>query len=116
VPVNKGENYMDNAKKRRPKRHRKRRMQRHKRSVLAVSAVVLLLFVVVSANSISLKSKEKEYLGQEQDLEQQIKKEKARAEEIEALREYVGTDQYVEDIAREKLGLVHENEIVLKEK
>ena len=109
MPVNKGENYMDNAKKRRPKRHRKRRMQRHKRSVLAVSAVVLLLFAVVSANSISLKSKEK-------DLEQQIKKEKARAEEIEALREYVGTDQYVEDIAREKLGLVHENEIVLKEK
>ena len=91
-------------------------MQRHKRSVLAVSAVVLLLFAVVSANSISLKSKEKEYLGQEQDLEQQIKKEKARAEEIEALREYVGADQYVEDIAREKLGLVHENEIILKEK
>ena len=49
-------------------------------------------------------------------MEQQIEEEKARAEEIEELREYVGTDQYVEDIAREKLGLVHENEIILKEK
>ena len=91
-------------------------MQRHKRSVLAVSAVVLLLFAVVTANSISLRAKEKEYLGQEQDLEQQIKKEKARADGIEELREYVGTDQYVEDVARDKLGLVHENEIILKEK
>ena len=63
-------------------------MQRHKRSVLAVSAVVLLLFAVVTANSISLRAKEKEYLGQEQDLEQQIKEEKARAEEIDELREY----------------------------
>ncbi len=114
--MNKGENYMGDTKRRRPKRHRKRRMQRHKRSVLAVSAVVMLLFAVVSVNSISLKSKEKEYLGQEQDLEQQIEEEKARAEEIEELREYVGTDQYVEDVAREKLGLVHENEIILKEK
>ena len=107
--MNKGEKNMGNTEKRRPKRHRKRRMQRHKRSVLAVSAVVLLLFAVVSANSISLRAKE-------QDLEQQIKKEKARAEEIEELREYVGTDQYVEDVARDKLGLVHENEIILKEK
>ena len=114
--MNKGEYYMGDTEKRRPKRHRRRRMQRHKRSVLAVSAVVLLLFAVVSANSISLRSKEKEYLGQEQDLEQQIKEEKARAHEIEELREYVGTDQYVEDVAREKLGLVHENEIILKEK
>ena len=103
---------MGNTEKRRPGRHRKRRMQRHKRSVLAVSAVVLLL----SANSISLKSKEEYYQGQEMELEQQIQEEKARAEEIEELREYVGTDQYVEDVAREKLGLIHENEIILKEK
>lgn len=30
------------------------------------------------------------------------------------LGEYVGTDEYVEDVAREKLGLIHENEIILK--
>ena len=100
----------------RPRRRQKKRMQRHRRSVLAVSAVVLLLFAVVSANSISLRSKEEYYQGQEMELEQQIKEEKARAEEIEELREYVGTDQYVEDVAREKLGLIHENEIILKEK
>ena len=29
---------------------------------------------------------------------------------------YVGTDEYVEEIAKEKLGLVNENEIILKAK
>ncbi|EOS72519.1 hypothetical protein C817_05454 [Dorea sp. 5-2] len=89
-------------------------MQRHRKSVLAVSAVVLLLFVVVSANSISLRAKEKAYRAQELELKEQLKEEKARTEEIKELGEYVGTDEYVEDVAREKLGLIHENEIILK--
>ena len=89
-------------------------MQRHRKSVLAVSAVVLLLFVVVSANSISLRAKEKAYRAQELELKEQRKEEKARTEEIKELGEYVGTDEYVEDVAREKLGLIHENEIILK--
>ena len=89
-------------------------MQRHRKSVLAVSAVVLLLFVVVSANSISLRAKEKAYRAQELELKEQLKEEKARTEEIKELGEYVGTDEYVEDVAREKLGLIHENEIILR--
>ena len=89
-------------------------MQRHKRSVLAVSAVVLLLFVVISVNSVSLKAKEEHYQAQEQELEEQIREEKARTKEIEELSEYVGTDEYVEDVAKEKLGLIHENETIFK--
>ena len=106
--------HMKYAGKRRPKRRLRRRMQRHRKSVLAVSAVVLLLFVVVSANSISLRAKEKAYRAQELELKEQLKEEKARTEEIKELGEYVGTDEYVEDVAREKLGLIHENEIILK--
>ena len=34
---------------------------------------------------------------------------------IDALKEYVGTDEYIESVAKEKLGLVHENEILFKE-
>ncbi len=89
-------------------------MQRHRRSVLAVSAVVLLLFVVVSVNSISLRAKEKAYRAQELELEQQLKEERARTKEIEELGEYVGSDAYVEDVAKEKLGLVHPNEVIFK--
>ena len=48
------------------------------------------------------------------ELKEKIEDEKARAKEIEELEEYVGTDEYVEDVAKEKLGLVHENEIIFK--
>ena len=98
----------------RPRRRQKKRMQRHRRSVLAVSAVVLLLFVVISVNSVSLKAKEEHYQAQEQELEEQIREETARTKEIEELSEYVGTDEYVEDVAKEKLGLIHENETIFK--
>lgn len=105
---------MGRAEQGRPRRRQKKRMQRHRRSVLAVSAVVLLLFVVISANSVSLKAKEEHYRAQEMELEEQIEEEKARTKEIEELGEYVGTDEYVEDVAKEKLGLIHENETIFK--
>ena len=91
----KGEGYMTDKRKRRRKGRRGRRVQRHKRSVLAVSAVVFLLFVVVSAKSLSLREKEAQYKAQEMELEAQIREEKARAAKIEELGEYVGTDEYV---------------------
>ncbi len=100
--------------RRRPKRRSRWRIQRHRRSVFAISAVVLLLFIVVSMSSISLRAKEAEYQVQEQELKQQLKEEKARTKEIKELGEYVGTDEYVEDVAKEKLGLIHEDEIILK--
>lgn len=100
--------------RRRPKRRSRWRVQRHRRSVFAISVVVLLLFIVVSMSSISLRAKEAEYRIQEQELKQQLKEEKARTKEIKELGEYVGTDEYVEDVAKEKLGLIHEDEIILK--
>ena len=48
------------------------------------------------------------------ELAQQIEEEKARAKEIDELEKYVSTDEYVEEVAKDKLGLVHENEIIFK--
>ena len=108
---------MNNVKKQRNRRKRqRRRSQNHKRSVLAISAVVLLLTVMVSANSMTLKAKNREYQAQKTELNEQIQAEKDRAKEIKELEKYVGTDQYVEDVAKEKLGLVHSNEIIFKSK
>ena len=107
---------MSGMKQRRRRRRTKKSMQRHKRSVFAVCAGVFLLFAVISVNSMTLRAKDQSYQAQEQELEEQIKEEKARSKEIEDLEEYVGTDEYVEDVAKEKLGLVHENEIIFKAK
>ena len=48
-------------------------------------------------------------------LEKSIDSEKERTKEIETEKEYMKTDEYVEEAAREKLGLVKDNEIVFQE-
>lgn len=47
-------------------------------------------------------------------LQQQIAEEDKRAEEIVEYGKYTKTKKFVEEVAKEKLGLVNENEIVFK--
>ncbi|MDE6699532.1 MAG: septum formation initiator family protein, partial [Acetatifactor sp.] len=55
------------------------------------------------------------YAEREAELNQQIEAEERRAEEIENFRKYTQTKRYVEEVAKEKLGLVYEGEILFKE-
>lgn len=107
---------MKNTRQKGRKTRSRRRVSQYKRSMLAVSAVLVLLMVVVSVNGITLRAKEKAYLAQEAELKEQIEDEKARSSEIDDLESYVGTDEYVEEVAKDKLGLVNENEIIFKGK
>ena len=105
---------MGSMKQKRRKGHVKSRVLQHKISVFSISCVIVLLAVILSAGSISLREKNKAYKAQEAELEAQLKEEDVRAEEIDALEEYVGTDEYIEDVAKEKLGLINPNEILFK--
>lgn len=107
---------MSGIKQKSRKRRQKKRVQRYKRSMFAISSVLILLVAVVMINAINLHARDKAYQAQEAELKSQIQEEKERADEIDKLEGYVGTDEYVEDVAREKLGLVHPNEIIFKAK
>ena len=95
---NKVNKTMNDTKQRNRKKRQRRRYQNHMQSVLAI------------------KEKNKEYLAQQTELKQQIKAEKERTKEIDELDKYVGTDKYIEDVAKNKLGLVYDNEIIFKAK
>ncbi len=90
--------------------------QNHKRSIIAICAVIVLLIIMLSVSSITLRAKERSYQVQEIELENQIGDEKERSEEIDDLENYVGTDEYIEEIAKEKLGMIYENELIIKAK
>ena len=47
-------------------------------------------------------------------LKDQIAQEEARGEELENYSKYINTKQFVEQVAREKLGLVYPGEIIFK--
>ena len=49
------------------------------------------------------------------ELEQQIENENQRTEDISEMQEYMQSDEYLEKVAKDKLGLVKDGEIIFKE-
>ena len=62
-----------------------------------------------------IKQKDDNYAAKEQELMQQYEDETERAAELDELEEYMGSSEYIEDVAKSKLGLTYENEIIFKE-
>ncbi len=83
-------------------------------SVALVIMVLIMLMIVITYGRIDLQKKQDEYTLKEQQLNEQIEAEVQRSEEIEEYRKYTQTQKYVEEVAKEKLGLVNENEIIFK--
>jgi cell division protein FtsB len=76
--------------------------------------VVIILATVVSIKSISLFEKVNEYEEKEAYLNAQIDAEVARGKEIAEFERYTQTRKYIEETAKDKLGLVYPGEIVFK--
>lgn len=93
--------------------YRKRHQNRF--SMFLVSLVVLMMMIVVAVKSVELQQKIDAKASEAARLEAQIEAEKQRAEEIEEFGKEVQTKGYIEELAREKLGLVYEGEILFKE-
>lgn len=76
---------------------------------------MVMLIIVVGINSISLREKQQKYIQREQELQEQIDAENQRTEELKDLAVYTKTKKYAEEVAKDKLGLVYDNEIIFKE-
>ena len=97
---------------RRKAAYRKRHQNRF--SMFLVTLVVLMIMVVVAVRSVELQQKIAGYDTQIASLGAQIEAEQTRAE-IEEFGKYTQTKAYVEEVAKDKLGLVYEGEILFQE-
>ncbi|MBD5473459.1 MAG: septum formation initiator family protein [Lachnospiraceae bacterium] len=93
--------------------YRKKRQNRF--GMFLVSIAVIMMLVVVAFNSVELKAKRETYRQKEQALQEQIEAEEERSKEIEEFEKYTQTKKYIEEVARDKLGLVYEGEILFKD-
>lgn len=95
-------------------RIRVRKRSQNTLAMVLVTMIVLVMVVVVAVNNNRLKTKLAVYREREKVLQEQIDYEKNRAEEIAEFEKYTGTKRYIEELAREKLGLVYEDEILIQ--
>ncbi|MBQ7078009.1 MAG: septum formation initiator family protein [Lachnospiraceae bacterium] len=91
------------------------RRKKQRKSYLVTITLVLLL-IVLGFNMVKLYSKNRALEAREEYLNKQIEDEEDRYESLTEYEKFTKTIEFVEKIAREKLGLVFGNEIIFKEK
>lgn len=94
---------------------RRRKKNSSRAGKVCISMIVVAFVTVMSVQIFKTYQKDQEYLEQQRILEQQLADELARQAELEEYEKYTQSQQYIEDIAKSKLGLAYENEIIFKE-
>ncbi|WP_253288289.1 FtsB family cell division protein [Blautia sp. MSJ-19] len=97
------------------KRNNKKKIANNYLGMAAIAIVVLLLLGELTFQSQSLKSRIAVYDAKAEALQQSIEEEQDRTTEIDEQKDYMQTDEYIAEVARDKLGLVKSNEIVFEE-
>ena len=100
----------------------RRRTKRKKNSMngglAMIGLTVMILFVAgtILADARDMRKQQEAYIQRELTLERQISDEEQRTELLNERKKYVTTKQYIEEVARDKLGLLNPDEVLLKEK
>ena len=89
---------------------RKKKVRKKSRTTeLSITVVLCCLVAVLTVKGISLQQKVNANASRLSGLDSQIEEEKQRTDDITALKEYMQTDEYIEKMASEKLGLIKSN-------
>lgn len=94
--------------------HLKRRRESAAGRVI-ITLIVTTFVVVMSVQIANLYEKNQSYAARQQELERELAEADEEQQRLKDYEEYTKTPQYIEDIAKSKLGLVYDNEIVFKE-
>ncbi len=84
-------------------------------SMFLVSMVVVFIVVAVAVKSVDLRKQKEYYTQQIEQLDAQLAEETKRTADIEEYRKYTQTKKYAEEVAKDKLGLMYEDEIFFRQ-
>ena len=94
----------------------RRRKKQNKSSMVCITLIVLMFVGVLSVQIISVYGRNQSYQVQEEELQSQLESQQSRQKELKEYEKYVTTREYIEQVAKTKLGLVYPNEIIFKDK
>ena len=97
------------------KKENRRKIANNYIGMAAISVVALILLGSLAIGSVDMRDQVAVYDARAAELEEKIENEKERTKEIDAQKEYMETDEYAAEVARDRLGLVKDNEIVFEE-
>lgn len=92
--------------------------RKDKNSIKVISAVAILFIVAIcvffriQTQNINAQNREEEQKIDQ--LQQELESQNAYSAELEEYSKYVNTKQFIEEIARQRLGLVYPDEIIFK--
>lgn len=92
----------------------RRAASRHRGSMKIITVILLLVCGSIGICTWQNNQKAEQYALMEENLKQQIEEAQEDQKAIEEQAEYLKSDDYIEDLAREKLGLIYDNEIIFK--
>lgn len=82
---------------------------------MCISMILIVFVAVMSVQIVKVYQKDQELIEQQAELEVQYEEETERKQELEEYEAYTQTNEYTEDVAKSKLGLAYDNEIIFKE-
>lgn len=85
-------------------------------AVITWLVVIAVIFVCVTSivRASNLHAKSKQLAETEKTMEMRVEQAKQEQAELDAQEQYMKTNEYIEDVAKDKLGLVHPDEIVIR--
>lgn len=95
--------------------HLRRKNGKRKTGIKLLIVVVLVMCGVLTYSTGKAKAEESDKARKKTATESRIASEKERQEELKEEAAYRQTKSYLEELAREKLGLVKPDEIILRE-
>ena len=88
--------------------------KKRKNGLKIIAVAVLVLFAVITYSSVELQAEKRALEKRKSELEIMLQTEQERSEELEDKKAYMQTIRYIEEVAREVLGLVYPEEVILR--
>ena len=93
----------------------KKRRRDNQTGRICIALIVTVFVAVMTIQIAKLYQKDQEYVTREEELQSQLEDETEQQNALGDYEEYTQSREYIEDVAKSKLGLVYNNEIVFKE-
>lgn len=98
------------------KRNNVRRRKKTSTGRIYVAVIMLFMIGVMMVQVVRLYDKNEELKKKEESLQLELDAANEKGQQLKEQEEYVGSDEYIENEASQKLGLTHDNWIIFKEK